>query len=277
MKPYVLKQVVNEHHEILFEGQQQVVRRVISTTTAETLTRFFVGVVQRGTGVSAQIPTISIAGKTGTSRKFVGGKYEMGSYTASFVGYFPVENPRAVCLVMLDNPRAGGYTGGYASAPIFRDITEKVVTTSGRFTEHTTTVAAQPWAHVVPDVTNLHPEVAAAMLSSQGFEVETRGNGKVVLRQSPAPGERNAPPGRVRLITEDAQAVAPPGYTVVPSLKGLGIRRAINRLTTQQLDAVVEGSGIVVAQSSQPGQQVKIGSRVALRCEPRSLATVALY
>jgi cell division protein FtsI (penicillin-binding protein 3) len=277
MRPYVVRQIRNEHNEVVSDGQQQIVRRVISKSTAEQLKQFLVGVVERGTGTSAKLEDIPIAGKTGTSRKYIDGKYEMGNYTASFAGLIPADDPKLVCLVMLDNPHAAGYTGGLASAPIFKGIAERVVAVSERFTRKSNTVIADNQLLAVPDVLSLKNEVAVAMLEDQGFDVETYGKGKMVQGQSPSPGTKLPRGSKLKLATDEAVPGSLNGTTLVPDVKGLTIRRAINRMTMQHLDVDVNGSGIVVSQSSSPGQQVRVGTRITLRCVPRSLSMVSLY
>jgi membrane peptidoglycan carboxypeptidase len=232
--------------------------------------------VERGTGASAREDNVAVAGKTGTSRKFIDGKYEVGNYTASFVGYLPADNPKMVCLVMLDHPREGGYTGGLASAPIFKSIAEKIVASSswGQTPEHVIIAGRQPVA--VPDVAGLDVEVAGAMLSGSGFEVQQFGNGKVVVRQSPGAGTRTLPGTAVKIVTIDSSPSMPKGFAMVPDVRRMSIRRAINRLTIEELDVDVSGSGVVVSQLPAAGQQVKVGTRVSLRCEARNLGVVAM-
>lgn len=276
MKPFVVKQELGQHNELLVEVHPQQIRKVVSKPTAELLTKIFQGVVERGTGASARQEQVSVAGKTGTSRKFVDGKYEVGNYTASFVGYLPAENPKVVCLIMLDHPREGGYTGGLASAPIFKAIAEKIIVSSSwtQQPERAVIVATQPV--VVPDVAGLEAGVASSMLSGNGFEVQQFGNGKVVLRQSPSPGTRTLPGAAVNITTNETGAVAPKGFAVVPDVRCMSIRRAINRLTMDEFDVSVVGSGVVVGQMPVPGQQVKTGTRISLRCEPKGVGLVAL-
>ncbi len=271
MKPFVVQKVVDEHQEVVLEHHPQVVRKVISPETAATVTSFLEGVVERGTGVSAKIPGLRIAGKTGTSRKFVGGKYELGRYTASFVGFFPAEDPKAVCLVMLDNPSAGGYTGGIASAPIFKGIAQRMYAMSGRFVSKTAFVSADRHPCVVPDVTNMTADAARTTLAAQGYEVAVQGTGLLVQEQRPGPGAGLPPGGSVTLVVVKERSALLPGYVVVPNLHGLSMRRAVNRLVVNQLDAVLQGSGVVILQSPAAGQHVKIGTRVSVRCEPRLL------
>jgi cell division protein FtsI/penicillin-binding protein 2 len=270
MRPWILKEVVSPDGEVLVEGKPQIIRRVISTETAEVMTTLLEGVVLRGTGVPARVDGLSIAGKTGTSRKVVDGRYEL-TYTASFVGFFPSRDPQVVCLVMLDAPVTGGYTGGQASAPIFQGIAARVHSTSDRFEPKPATVIAGRVPVVVPDVTNLHPSVAGGILESHGFDVEQVGEGEVVLTQSPVCGTRVRPGSAVRL-TAGHGTTAREGGVPVPDVRGLAIRRAVNRLTIAGLDVSVEGSGVVTAQSPAAGQNVVAGTCIVLRCSPGASA-----
>ncbi len=274
MRPFIVRRVVGQNDEVISETHPQTIRKVISPEVAHTLAGFLEGVVERGTGKSARVPGLRIAGKTGTARKFVSGKYERGSYTASFVGFFPAEDPKVVCLVMLDKPRAGAYTGGSASAPIFKEIARKVYTMSQRFVRYPPGESGN--GRAVPDVTTLKTEIARELLNSQGFEVEVRGEGSMVWDQNPAPGtvlEEGAP---VRLQTEEDASRLRPGYTTIPDVRGLPLRRAINSLAVSRLEASVRGSGVVVSQSPLPGREVASGTQVVIRCEPKNPSLVRM-
>jgi len=274
MKPYVVRHILDAGQEIVTENRPEQVRRVMSEQTAKTLTELFEGVVVRGTAIPARVEGLRIAGKTGTSKRVVNGKYESGSYTASFVGFFPVENPHIVCLVMLENPRGGVYYGGLASAPIFKGIAEKIFTMAGRFRADPVRSFAHPLRSAVPDVENLRTEDALAMLRTIGFEPDIEGEGAIVAAQSPAPGVVLGRGSTVVLKTRDGLARVSGGFALVPDTRGLTIRRALNSLATQRLDAVVIGSGTVVSQSPPPGQRLRQGGSVTLRCEPRSSSPI---
>lgn len=274
MKPYIVKQILNEHNEVTSETDPQSIRKVISKATADTIRTFMLGVVERGTGMSAKSKAVHIAGKTGTSRKIVDGKYSTSSYTASFIGMFPSEDPLVVCLVMLDNPKTLGYYGGVASAPIVKDIAEKVIATSNNFAQQQTAPNVGRELFAVPDVRTLEVDAASSTLSSQGFKVETTGEGKIVLKQAPAPGAKIPKGETIRLATAGIATTVAGGYTVVPELKGLSLRRALNHLTLARLDVQVDGSGVVVLQSINAGEQVKVGTRIRVRCEPKRVSVI---
>lgn len=70
----------------------------------------------------AQVEGYRVAGKSGTARKIVNGKYSKSDYRSSFVGFAPVSNPRIVVAVTIDEPRAGAYYGGRVAAPVFAEV-----------------------------------------------------------------------------------------------------------------------------------------------------------
>ena len=274
MKPYLLKQVLSEHNEVISETQPQTIRRVISKSTADTIRSFLRGVVEHGTATSAKSDAVQLAGKTGTSRKIVDGKYSTSNYTASFVGMFPYENPQVVCLVMLDSPKSFGYYGGVASAPIVKGIAEKVIATSNTIAQQSVAPSLEKELLATPDVRSLDVESATATLGSLGFNVEASGSGTIVLKQMPSPGTKITRGGTVRLATAGIAPTVAGGYTVVPDLKGLSLRRALNRVTTAQLDVQINGSGVVTSQTLDAGVQVKVGTRIGIRCEAKRIGVL---
>ncbi|HTS00270.1 MAG TPA: penicillin-binding transpeptidase domain-containing protein [Bacteroidota bacterium] len=266
MKPWIVRSVVAPGGTTVLEHRPERIRRVVSAGTAALMAQLFRGVVERGTGMTARIGGVTVAGKTGTARRAIDGKYSSSDYTASFVGFFPAESPAVVCLVMIENPRDRGYTGSLAAAPVFRAIAERIFAISGRFRAHAGTLRAAASGLVVPDVTTLAPAAARSLLAGLGLDVEIRGDGAVVTRQSPGAGSRCAARSTVTLVTGDAPAGAG-GLVAVPDLRGQAIRRALTRLSLLHLEATIQGSGVVVAQDPTPGSRVKAGTPVALRCE----------
>jgi cell division protein FtsI/penicillin-binding protein 2 len=97
-------------------------RRVVSKKTARKMVKILTGVVEKGTGVEAQIPGYEVAGKTGTAQKPLPGGGYGSSYVASFAGFAPASRPAVVVLVTLDDPSP--IWGGSTAAPTFRTITE---------------------------------------------------------------------------------------------------------------------------------------------------------
>jgi cell division protein FtsI (penicillin-binding protein 3) len=279
MKPTIVRRVVSEDGETVREIQPQKIRTVISPETAALLTKAFEGAVERGTAQEVRIRGVRVAGKTGTAKRIIDGRYTTGSYTASFVGFFPVEDPQVVCLVMMDNPRALGYYGGVTSGPIFRAVAERVLHTSWRFhrTADTEVITAGEETIVVPDVRNIKTVVAERILRGQGLSSETFGAGEYVIRQSPEPGTRMSKGDAVKLALHHESRVDQKGLVVVPDVRGMSARRAINRLVLDDFEVILEGSGAVARQFPAAGKKAAVGSTIRLACEPRGLSTAMLY
>jgi cell division protein FtsI (penicillin-binding protein 3) len=96
-------------------------RRVVSRSTARKMSKMLQGVVEKGTGIEAQIPGYDVAGKTGTAQKPLPGGYG-NAWVGSFAGFVPASRPEIVVLVTLDDPSP--IWGGSTAAPTFRTITE---------------------------------------------------------------------------------------------------------------------------------------------------------
>ncbi|MEX1140124.1 MAG: penicillin-binding transpeptidase domain-containing protein [Bacteroidota bacterium] len=279
MKPSILRRVISEEGETIREIHPQKIRNVVSAKTVNLLMQAFEGAVERGSAQEVRIRGVRVAGKTGTAKRVIDGRYVAGSYTASFVGFFPVEDPQVVCLVMMDNPRARGYYGGVTSAPIFRTVAERVLHTSSRFQRAAApdVIAAEEETLVVPDVRNIKTVVAERILRGQGLVSETFGAGEYVIRQSPEPGSRVAKGDAIKLALHNEPRADQKGLIVVPDVRGMSARRAINRLVLDDFEIILEGSGAVARQSPAAGQKATIGSTIRLVCEPSGIATAMLY
>jgi cell division protein FtsI (penicillin-binding protein 3) len=106
-------------------------RHVVSSATAEMVTRMLAYAVEHGTGVNAKISGYQVAGKTGTSRIPTGdgSGYLTRQYIASFIGFLPARDPEVVIAVILDRPDAG--YGGVVAAPLFRSVARAAITRLG--------------------------------------------------------------------------------------------------------------------------------------------------
>jgi cell division protein FtsI (penicillin-binding protein 3) len=105
-------------------GDRRPPRRVLSTRTAERISRMLEGVFAAGgTAQEAQVEGYRLAGKTGTAEKAENGGYSKTDFVASFIGYAPARNPRLLVSVMVDEPRGQIY-GGVVAAPAFERIME---------------------------------------------------------------------------------------------------------------------------------------------------------
>jgi cell division protein FtsI (penicillin-binding protein 3) len=228
MKPMLFKKETDAQGALVQENHPEQIRRVISLETSELLKKFLIGVVEHGTGKPARIEGMTIAGKTGTSKKNIDGRYDPGSYRASFVGFFPAENPELVCFVMMDNPRGLEYYGGTTSAPVFRSIAEQIINTSEMFatavasrtqvsgTPRQAAAAKTPAApvaqdgNVIPDVRGYSVRQAVSILRRGRFMPVISGSGTVV-NEDPAPGRPAQTGMKITLICQ------PKSYTSLSS------------------------------------------------------------
>ena len=130
MEPRLIKGINDEDGDPLTTFKAAEVRRVVKPETAAKLTAILTHVVERGTGINAQItwdPATKVAGKTGTAQKWdsVRHKYHNILSLVSFCGFFPADNPKVTMVVILDEPE-GRRWGGLDAAPIFRRIAEQL-------------------------------------------------------------------------------------------------------------------------------------------------------
>jgi hypothetical protein len=188
-----------------------------------------------GTGQEAELDWVRLGGKTGTTEKLVNGGYSRERHYASFVGIAPLEEPRLVCFIVIDEPQGRiSSFGGSAAAPVFREILEAsgrlpgawlgpeyetlVVTRDpARRPEPGTALAAgggefqrSPSPEGVPDVRGESLRRALMLLRAYGVAAEVTGSGTVV-RQEPEPGGRKEEGVRLYCSREGAGAVVPAG------------------------------------------------------------------
>ena len=110
--------------------------RIISEKTSEKMRKLLRLVVTKGTGKSADVPGYAVGGKTGTAEKSVNGRYDRDLLISSFIGAFPMDNPRYVIMVMVDEPNANensfGYaTAGWVAAPAVKNIVTSMASVLG--------------------------------------------------------------------------------------------------------------------------------------------------
>lgn len=121
IKPHLGKALITPRQKVVSLTKKSS-RYLISKATAKQLRQILQRAVEEGTGKSAQIKGYSVAGKTGTATKAINGRYE-AKYISSFVGMAPVNQPKLVGLVALDEPK-GAYYGGAVAAPVFAQVME---------------------------------------------------------------------------------------------------------------------------------------------------------
>lgn len=131
MKPRFIERIFDKDGKTVVSFESKPVRRVLSAGVADTLSKMLVSVVSaEGTARRASIPGFAVAGKTGTTQKIIEGRYSNRHHVASFVGYFPSENPQIAVTVVVDEPKMKkgflGY-GGSVAAPSFKRVGQKII------------------------------------------------------------------------------------------------------------------------------------------------------
>ncbi|MBD3368084.1 MAG: PASTA domain-containing protein [Candidatus Eisenbacteria bacterium] len=247
MEPRVIQAVVDEDGRVVEETRPTVVRQVIEPETAETLLGLMAAVTEFGTGGNAAVAEIAVGGKTGTAQKKVPGDdgFSAGRFVSSFAGVAPVDDPRIVCLVVIDEPEGRGL-GGQVAAPVFGRIMERVV----RGPRHELVFGPAD----AGDARGGLRRYAAAR--KEPAAVNTGG--------APWLGADIAPVtciAAVERMDEDAGVE-------LPDLRGMSIRAARREVTMRGLSLRFEGSGLVREQSPRPGSSVEPGDRVVVRCSP---------
>jgi cell division protein FtsI (penicillin-binding protein 3) len=128
MQPHIVKEIRDPRGQIIEQTQPRPIRQVVSAATARQVRTMLAGVVEPGgTATKAALKDYGAGGKTGTAHKIKpGGGYDRNRFVASFVGLAPLDKPRVVVLVVIDEPRRGHY-GGTVAAPVFREICQKTL------------------------------------------------------------------------------------------------------------------------------------------------------
>ena len=143
LEPTLVKEVRAADGTVLYRHQRRVVRRVLSPAVARRVREMLLGVVEAGgTARRADLESFSMAGKTGTARRTVNGRYATAEYIPSFVGLFPGDNPQFVILVKIDNPK-GAYLGGLTAAPVTKAVLEAALASPNAALDRRTLAASR--------------------------------------------------------------------------------------------------------------------------------------
>ncbi|MDH4261409.1 MAG: penicillin-binding transpeptidase domain-containing protein [Spirochaetia bacterium] len=122
-KPILVNKIMSANGETLKSTKIENKYMTISPEISKKLLTYLQHVVMKGgTGYLASIPDFQIAGKTSTTMKSDNTGYPKGKYQASFIGFFPGDNPEISIFIWYDEPQGGVYQGGQVAAPIFKNI-----------------------------------------------------------------------------------------------------------------------------------------------------------
>jgi cell division protein FtsI (penicillin-binding protein 3) len=239
-EPQLISKEVTHDGHLIKEFSPKEVRRVISSETSSVMRNLLTGVVKNGTGKKAYSELISIGGKTGTSQKLVNGSYSKQDYNSSFIGFFPVDDPQVVCLILLNSPDLGKY-GGLVAAPIFKNIAERIVKTDiGKYQK------------------DVNPELLNNLkFANENSESTEKGNQQTT----------NLSFKKINLSSSEK----------MPDLISTSIKDAIFALTKLGIKYKINGSGVIVSQSIPAGKILTGKETCILDCSEIYIKGAMLY
>ena len=252
MRPRFVSAILRNGNVIKTFEPEAIINSIASRSTIRKARTMMEGVVEKGTATNLKNANYKIAGKTGTAqiaKDKLG--YRQGariSYQASFVGYFPADNPLYSCIVVVNAPSNGVYYGNLVAGSVFREIADKVYSTS--FFRDYNQMAEKDKVVYAPEAGN-------------GYRAdinEVLGDLKVRYKRT-AKDEWVA-------TRESGDTIRLAGVKVyeglVPDVRGMTLRDAIFLLENNGLRVKYSGKGRVLRQSPQHGARIYDGGIVSL-------------
>ncbi|MBP1668639.1 MAG: ftsI [Bacteroidetes bacterium] len=253
VKPVFVRELQYHGKTLKHFGTEVLEPSVCSRATLKKVQYLLEGVVEKGTAKNLKNPQIKIAGKTGTNQiynKKYG--YKTGnevSYQASFVGYFPADEPRYSCIVIVNSPSKQVYYGNQVAGPVFLEIAKKVYATS---------------------VEMHHPvkKEKDVMVDLPGSKNGNRDETRMALQDLDIPVENKRIQSEWVNTNRDEQGIEfserRTVENLVPDVVSLGAKDAVYLLENAGLRVAILGKGSVRRQSIAPGTRARKGDRVIL-------------
>ncbi len=267
MQPYVVDSIVAQDGTVMLKNEPTVVRRVISEETSALVRQIAESVVENGGGKNAAIPGYRIGGKTGTAQKYDSdGKIADGKLIASFIGFAPADEPKYVCLILVDEPQVGTIFGSTVAAPFVKQVMEEVLRYSGYLPEDSNESV------LVPEIVGMTVKEAKYELSKLGLDATSQDDeNELVTAQVPAAGSTAQRGSGVLLYTamtcaeESTTADYEDEYVTVPDVLGKTRLEASDALSAKGLKIRIDPpdqSGKAIRQSPAAGEEVLEGTEV---------------
>ncbi len=248
VKPHFVKEIRMGGIPVTTIGTQVINQKIASKRAIDMARIMLEAVVDHGTGSVLKNPIYTVAGKTGTAQVAQNrGGYNKTNYKGSFVGYFPAENPKYSCIVVINNPTTGGYYGGVISAPVFREIADRIYATDPEvgmnWVDTTTSVRSNPM-----QAGNRHD--IQYLTKWLGYSMGNPSGGEWITKVTDSMGTRFA-----------SVAYA---QTTIPSVIGMGASDAVYRLEKLGVKVKINGVGLVNKQSLPAGSKIIPGTPILL-------------
>jgi len=226
VKPRFIKEVKRQDKVAKVFDVEVINPKIASQETLNKIKKIMENVVVKGTANNIYSPNFSMAGKTGTAKKYLpkhvdeNGKtiaagYSNKHYVASFAGFFPVENPKYSCIVVIHDPKKEkGYYGATVAGPVFKEIAQKIYTTT--------------------------PTDKQSVDDAVQFE-------------------------EIDKAYQNYNSLLSKNYTKVPNVKGMSAMDALSLLENLGLKVKVDGVGKVKSQSLKNGAKLEKGKTITLK------------
>jgi cell division protein FtsI (penicillin-binding protein 3) len=249
MKPRFVTAVVRNGITIKRFELDVIINSIASRSTIRKAKKMMEGVVENGTAINLKDASYKIAGKTGTAQIAKDKRgYRLGAYQASFVGYFPAENPLYSCIVVVNAPSNGVYYGNLVAGSVFKEISDKVYATNF-------------FRDYKPE--NKNERIASAPEAGNGYRADIN----EVLSELDIRYRRTADNDWVA-TRERGDTVRLVGVNIkkglVPDVRGMSLRDAIYLLENSGYRVRYDGKGRVLRQSPEHGARYFEGQIVSL-------------
>ncbi len=252
VKPYIVDKIQRNGVTVDSFGTTVLKEAICSAGTVKQLRKMLEGVVEEGTATNVKNNDYSIAGKTGTAKvldKEYGYKQKT-AYQASFCGYFPAENPRYSCVVVISSPSAGLFYGSKVAAPVFKEVADKIYATS--FDMH-------------PQINGKQNLLAENLPENfKGYYADMEVVGKAMALKNIATADETEWIEIKKQETKSVTSTIRYNEKAIPDVTGMGLRDALYLLESSGLKVKVLGKGVVKKQSLQAGNSIQKGQEIII-------------
>jgi cell division protein FtsI (penicillin-binding protein 3) len=237
LEPALVKEIRAPNGNVLYRHQRRVVRRVLTPEVATRMRKMLLNVVENGTALQADLSSFLLAGKTGTPRRTVNGRYAAQQYNPNFVGLFPGDEPQYVIVVKLTNPRdeKGSFYSAATAAPLTKTVLQAALAArDAALDRHKLASSAGAALALRPDTAPPGDTMPRAQLASADSTARIEPRASLRLDSARRVAREGTSAGSVPVVVTLAarraeKQVAEPARAV-PDVHGMSLRDALRSL-----------------------------------------------
>ena len=263
VKPRFVKSIKRNGVTIKTFETEVLSEKIVKDETIRKAKILLEGVVQNGSGKALNITAFKVGGKTGTAAIAKSGGKKKGQtaygeignriYQASFVGYFPADKPLYSCIVVINSPSNGLYYGAAVAGPVFKEISEKVYSSSLNCLQPVNQ-KKNLITHVPGVITSRSNEISSV---AKTFHLPTKDS---ELEDYASASKTDT--SKINFSNSNIESQLKKG--IMPNLSGLSAKDALYLLENNGMDVKILGFGSVKKQSIEAGQKFSRGNRIVL-------------